>query len=79
MIELGRRVRRDVEGAGGNREVLPLSFLGMRGDLIGVRSGAYLEREGGAWGKQGFPHGSDPKARDVPTDEWSRTRELATA
>jgi hypothetical protein len=72
-------VRRDVEGAGGNREVPPFWLLGMRGDLSGARPEAYMEREGGSWGKQGFPHGREPEANDVRTDEWARAREAATA
>jgi hypothetical protein len=46
-----------VEGAGGNREVHPIGFLG--------GAEATLEEEGGAWGKHGFPHGTEPEAKDV--------------
>jgi hypothetical protein len=46
-----------VEGAGGNREVPPL----------GIRGGAEAraEKEGGSWGKPGFTHASEPKAREA--------------
>jgi acetyl-CoA/propionyl-CoA carboxylase biotin carboxyl carrier protein len=50
-------------GFGGNREVSPLFLLERRADL----SGAWLEafyKEGGSWGKNGFPHGSERKASD---------------
>jgi hypothetical protein len=46
-----------VEGAGGNREVPPRCFLG--------GAEASLEEEGGSWGRPGFPHGSEPEARDA--------------
>ncbi len=46
-----------VEGAGGNRKVSPYDLLG--------GAEASLEKEGGSWGKPGFPHGSEPKARDA--------------
>ena len=46
-----------VEGEGGNRKVSP-------NDLLGGAE-ASLEEEGGPWGKPGFPHGSEPQARDV--------------
>jgi hypothetical protein len=52
-------------GVRGNREVSP-SFL-LRG-CGGGRSATTPEatsKEGGAWGKHGFPHGSEPKARDA--------------
>ena len=45
-----------VEGVGGNREVSP--------NVLG-RAEASLEKEGGSWGKPGFQHGSEPKARDA--------------
>ncbi len=53
-----------VEGDGGNREVPALDFLGTRRDLRAARAEAYLEEEGGSWGKHGFPRGSEPKASD---------------
>jgi hypothetical protein len=52
------------KGLGGNREVSPLSLLGARGDLSGAGAEA-IPKEGGAWGKHCYPHGSDPKGRDV--------------
>src|SRR5438093_11679996 len=54
----GRRVR-------GNRAVSP-SFL-LRGGGGGriATSPEATSKEGGSWGKHGFPHGSEPKARDA--------------
>ena len=52
------------KGLGGNREVSPPRLLSPRGDLSAAGAEAILE-EGGSWGKHGFPHGSDPKGRDV--------------
>jgi hypothetical protein len=46
-----------VEGVGGNRKVSPSYLLG--------GAEASLEKEGGSWGKHGFLHGSEPKARDA--------------
>jgi ribonuclease PH len=43
-----------VEGAGRNREVSPRVLFGARGDLSGARAEATL-KEGGSWGKHGFP------------------------
>ena len=65
MTNQRRRVRRAGKGQGGNREVSPLSLLGARGDLSGASAEAYL-KEGGSWGKHGFPHGREPKATDAP-------------
>jgi hypothetical protein len=56
--------RRGGEGEGGNREVPPLVVSGARGDLSGAGVGACL-KEGGTWGKHGFPHASEPQAREV--------------
>jgi len=39
------------EGVGGNREVPPREILG------GAKGST--EKEGGSWGKPGFPHGLD--------------------
>src|SRR6266511_1484060 len=50
-------------GFGGNREVSPLFLLECRGDLSGAGHEA-LYKEGGSWGKHGFPHGSEPKASE---------------
>ena len=52
------------KGPGGNREVPPRALLGMRGDLSGVRAEAY-GKEGGSWGKHGFPHATEPQAREA--------------
>src|SRR5256885_3686386 len=51
-------------GVRGNREVSPVVLLGPRGDLSGAGAEA-IPKEGGSWGKHGFPHGSEPKASDV--------------
>ena len=53
-----------VEGVGGNREVPPRAILGARDDLSGARAEANKEKEGGSWGKHGFPHATEPKARE---------------
>jgi hypothetical protein len=58
------RRRRGGEGEGGNREVSPLVFSGARGDLGGARVGACL-KEGGKWGKHGFPHASEAQPREA--------------
>jgi hypothetical protein len=50
-------VKRRVEGAGGNREVPPVEFLG--------GAEADLGEEGGSWGKHGFPHATEPKAEEA--------------
>ena len=55
--------RRGGEGEGGNRAVSPFVFSGTRGDLSGAGVGASL-KEGGTWGKHGFPHASEPQARE---------------
>jgi hypothetical protein len=57
-------VSRHVEGDGGNREVSPLLLSGERGDLSGAYVGA-SSKEGGSWGKHGFPCATEPKAREV--------------
>ncbi len=46
-----------VEGAGGNREVSPIEVLG--------GAEANLEEEGGTWGKPGFPHVTEPEAKEA--------------
>ena len=58
------RRRRGMEGEGGIREVSPRVFSGTRGDLSGAGVGACL-KEGGTWGKHGFPHASEPQVREV--------------
>ena len=52
------------EGEGGNREVSTLLLSDERGDLSGAYVGA-SPKEGGAWGKHGFPHASEPQAREA--------------
>jgi hypothetical protein len=51
-----------VQGAGGNREVSPFHLFDARGDLSGAGVEAFPE-EGGSWGRHGFPHATEPKAR----------------
>ena len=46
-----------VEGAGGNREVPTIDFLG--------GAEATSEEEGGSWGKPGFPHATEPEAEEA--------------
>lgn len=46
-----------VEGAGGNREVPPVEFLG-------GAEGSQQE-EGGSRGKPGFPRATEPKAEEA--------------
>jgi hypothetical protein len=48
-----------VEGAGGNREVPPAGIPG--------GAEAYSEEEGGARGKHGFPHATEPEAEEGAT------------
>ena len=55
---------RHVEGDGGNREVSPLLLSDERGDLSGAYVGA-SPKEGGSWGKHGFPHATEPQAREA--------------
>jgi hypothetical protein len=50
-------------GERGNREVSPILIPSTRGDLSGAGAEAFL-KEGGSWGKHGFPHGNEPKASD---------------
>ena len=54
-----------MEGAGGNREVSPLELFDVRGDLIGAGVEAHTPEERGSWGKHGFPHATEPQAREV--------------
>jgi hypothetical protein len=52
-------------GVRGNREVSPLFLLrGGGGDRIDTTPEA-TSKEGGSWGKHGFPHGGEPKASDA--------------
>jgi hypothetical protein len=61
------RSRRHVEGEGGNREVSPAYLFDARGDLSGACVEANTPEEEGSWGKHGFPHATEPKAREVVT------------
>ena len=47
-----------VEGVWGNREVSPRTILGACAE-------AFLQEEGGPWGKHGFPHAPEPEAKEV--------------
>jgi hypothetical protein len=53
-----------VEGEWGNREVSPMLIFDARGDLSGAGVEATNPEEGGSWGKHGFPHANEPKARE---------------
>jgi hypothetical protein len=53
-----------VEGVMGNREVPRIAILGLRADLNGARAVASTGEEGGSWGKHGFPHATEPKAKE---------------
>jgi hypothetical protein len=53
-----------LKGLGENRGVFRVSLLSARGDLSGAGAEA-IPKEGGSWGKHGFPHGSDSKGLDV--------------
>jgi hypothetical protein len=57
---------RAVEREGGNREVSPLVLSAARGDLSGAGIGACIQKDGGSWGKHGFPHATEPKAKEGP-------------
>src|SRR3989442_5891433 len=78
-------------GVRGNQEVSPLFVLrGGGGGRIATAPEA-TSKEGGSWGKHGFPHGSEPKARDaharsiastssaVGSDGWAPKRDAASA
>ena len=54
-------------GVGGNREVSPIFLLDPRGDRSGARVEAIL-KEGGSWGKHGFPHGTERPAKPEAED-----------
>jgi len=53
------------EGAGGNREVSPLSILRACRDMRAAGAQAYLREEGGSRGKPGFPLATEPKAEET--------------
>src|SRR3989442_5428549 len=78
-------------GVRGNQEVSPLFVLrGGGGGRIATAPEA-TSKEGGSWGKHGFPHGSEPKARwgharsiastssAVGSDGWAPKRDAASA
>ena len=68
------RVCLDVwKGPGGNREVPPFSISGPGGDPSGARPGA-KPKEGGSWGKHGFPHGSERQLATVQEDAVAAAR-----
>jgi hypothetical protein len=54
-----------VEGVMGNREVPWIEILGTGADLGGARAKARPGKEGGSWGKPGFPHATEPKAEEA--------------
>src|SRR2546427_13099379 len=51
-------------GVRGNREVSPLFLLSVCGGGRHAADAEATSKEGGSRGKHGFPHGSEPKARD---------------
>jgi hypothetical protein len=54
---------RRVEGVGGNRKVSPFEILRARRDTRAAGAQAHL-KEGGPWGKHGFPQATEPKAEN---------------
>jgi hypothetical protein len=58
-------VSSDVEGVRGNRQVLPAVILDTHDNLIFVRVEARTGKEGGSWGRHGFPHASEAKPSEV--------------
>jgi hypothetical protein len=54
-----------VQGVIGNREVPRSEILGARADRSGAWAEACSGREGDSWGKHGFPHASEPEAREA--------------
>ena len=61
------------KGRGGNREVSPLSLFSPRGDLSGAGAEA-IPKEGGSWGKHGFPHGSERQLATVQEEAVAAAR-----
>jgi hypothetical protein len=49
----------------GNREVPRIEIRSLRAHLRGALVEAYPEEEGGSWGKHGFPHATEPEAKEV--------------
>jgi hypothetical protein len=52
-------------GVRGNREVPPLFLVSARGGGRHAAGAEAIPKEGGSWGKHGFPLGSEPKASDA--------------
>jgi hypothetical protein len=52
------------EGVMGNREVPRIADLSTGADLRGARAEASPGEEGGSWGEHGFPHATEPKAKE---------------
>jgi hypothetical protein len=48
----------------GNREVPRIWILSPRADLGGARAEVCTEKEGGSWGKHGFPRATEPEAKE---------------
>jgi hypothetical protein len=65
MRPLNVRSGQHGEGAGGNREVSPLSILRACRDMCAAGAQAHLGKEGGSRGKHGFPLATEPKAAEV--------------
>ena len=61
------------KGFGGNREVPPRVLLDLRGDLSGAWAEAY-RKEGGSWGKHGFPPGSERQLATVQEEAVATAR-----
>jgi hypothetical protein len=53
-----------VEGVMGNREVPRIEILGLRAHQRGALPEATTEEEGGSWRKHGFPHATEPQAKE---------------
>jgi hypothetical protein len=65
-------------GRGGNREVPPNEIRAGRDDLSGAYSAACIPKEGGSWGKHGFPHATERPPEAVAEEAaMVRSRELA--
>jgi hypothetical protein len=48
----------------GNREVPRIEILSLRADVSAAQVVASPGEERGAWGKPGFPHATEPKAKE---------------
>jgi hypothetical protein len=53
------------EGEKGNREVPPRLIRRAPGETRARRAAAYSKKEGGSWGKHGFPHATEPKSEEA--------------